>query len=270
MGAAIAVAEAARNLVCSGARPLAITDGLNFGNPEKREIYWQFKETIAGLTAACDVLETPVISGNVSFYNETETGAIFPTPIVGMVGVIEDISKVTGSFFINEGDVILLLGENTNELGGSEYLRMLTGRTIGECPTIDLEREKRVQRLCLEAIGRRLLDSAHDCSEGGLAVALSECCFGKGLGAKIELNDTLLIDALLFGEAQSRIVGSLKESKLDSLLELAGEFGVPARILGRVGSDELKIYVWGREVLSAPVGELEARWRGAIECAMRS
>jgi phosphoribosylformylglycinamidine synthase len=269
-GAAIAVAEAARNLVCSGARPLAITDGLNFGNPEKREIYWQFKEAIAGLAAACNILETPVISGNVSFYNETETGAIFPTPIVGMVGVIEDISKVTGSFFISEGDVILLLGENTHELGGSEYLRMLTGKTIGECPAIDLEREKGVQRLCLEAIGRSLLNSAHDCSEGGLAVALSECCFGKGLGAKIELNDTLPIDALLFGEAQSRIVVSLEESKLDSLLELAGEFGVPAQVLGRVDRSELKIDVCGREVLSAPVGELEARWRGAIECAMRS
>ncbi len=177
-----------------------------------------------------------------------------------MVGVIEDISKVTESFFINEGDAILLLGENTHELGGSEYLRMLTGKTIGECPAIDLEREKKVQRLCLEAIERRLLNSAHDCSEGGLAVALSECCFGKGLGAKIELNDTLPIDALLFGEAQSRIVVSLDESKLGSLLGLAGEFGVPVRVLGRVD------VMTEIDVCRRIAGRSELKLLKAIEC----
>lgn len=267
-GSAIAVAEAARNLVCSGAKPLAITDGLNFGSPEREEIFWQFEESIAGIAEACRVLETPVISGNVSFYNETEEGAIFPTPIIGMLGLIEDVSKTVRSHFKNEGDVIVLLGENTVELGGSEYLKMMAGDTLGKCPNIDLERERLLHTLCLEAINERLLTSAHDCSEGGLAIALAECCFFEGIGADITLRDTLRADALLFGEAQSRIVVSLDNSKLTRLEELSDNLDFPIEIIGRVGGDSLKIRIGGNEVISSPVREMEKHWREAVKCAV--
>lgn len=269
-GAAIAIAEAARNLVCCGARPLAVTDGLNFANPEKEDIYWQFKETIAGMTSACNILGVPVISGNVSFYNETEAGAIFPTPIVGMVGLIEDVSKTIGNSFVREDNSILLLGEFSGEVGGSEYLKLLTGEILGECPSLDLPTEKKLHSLCLEAIEKGLLVSAHDCSEGGLAVALAECCIRGGLGAEVLLESDVRSDCLLFGEAQSRIVVSLGADKVAALSDLSKKYNFSVERLGTVKGRDLSISIGNEEVLRATVKELSDRWRGVIECAMKS
>ena len=187
-GAQIAVAEAARNLVCSGADPAAVTDCLNFGNPEKPDRFWYFKNCVQGIADACMAFNVPVVSGNVSFYNESPKGAINPTPTIGMIGILPDIEKRTTQFFKNEGDEILLLGETKEELGGSEYLKVIHGKVLGDAPELDLEKEKAAQRVVYEAIQKGLVNSAHDCSEGGLAVALAECCVSnkdKALGANI-------------------------------------------------------------------------------------
>jgi phosphoribosylformylglycinamidine synthase subunit PurL len=238
LGGVIAVAEAARNLVCSGAQPLAITDCLNFGNPEKDDVYYQLKECIAGMARACRELKVPVISGNVSLYNETRGEAIYPTPVVGMVGLIEDVSKHCTSGFKNEGDLVFLLGEgNTinSSIGGSEYLELMH-KIIKGNPYIDLEMEKRLHRCCLESIKRGLLCSAHDCSEGGLAIALSESCLTDGLGfISSEWDIEGRLDAALFGEAQSRIVVSVAPKLSWKLQKLADRYQVAAVRLGVVG-----------------------------------
>jgi phosphoribosylformylglycinamidine synthase subunit PurL len=237
-GGMIAVAEAARNLVCVGARPRAVTDNLNFGNPHKPDVYFQMRESTLGMAEACRTLETPVTGGNVSLYNESPQGAIFPTPVIGMVGVLEDVTKVVGAAFQAGGDAIILLGNNTEELGASEYLRTIHGRTAGQVPRVDLEAEKALGEAVLAMADKRLLASAHDCAEGGLAVALVESAvlpIREPRGLTVALEDDLPIDALLFGEAQGRIVVSCAESRVERVLELAAARGVPATRIGTVG-----------------------------------
>lgn len=267
-GAAMAVAEAARNLVCSGARPLALTDCLNFGNPERPDVFWQFSQAVAGMSEACRALGIPVIGGNVSFYNETGTSAILPTPVVGMVGVMDDPGKACRQGFVAPQDSIVLLGSLTDELGGSVYVRMVTGRTAGHVPALDLERERMVQAVCLDGIGRGIIRSAHDVSEGGLAVTLAESCIAGEIGAHVSLPEGMRTDALLFGEAPSRIVVSVAPDDLCALLKLACKAGVPAMLLGCVGDADLTMEVGGRPVVQAPLTELAEAWRGALPGVM--
>ncbi len=246
-GGKIAVAEAARNLVCSGAKPMAITDCLNFGNPEKPEIMWQFSQAIEGISEACRFLDTPVTGGNVSLYNETKGEGVYPTPTIGMVGLIEDLSCHTTAFFKKEGDLILLVGETFEELGGSEYLNVIHKRVEGPIPTIDLKKEKLVQDFVLSAIQSRLVQSAHDLSEGGLAVALAECCIGgqdAPLGAKLNLSSSIREDAQLFGESQSRILLSVSPEHVGPILQLAQKFFCPIQQVGEVGGDRVEISEW--------------------------
>lgn len=234
-GGQIAVAESARNVVCTGAKPLAITNCLNFGNPYNPEIYWQFKEAVGGIGDACNALETPVTGGNVSFYNEDPQGAVYPTPVIGMLGLIEDHTKVTQSGFKNAGDDIILFGETRGEIGGSEYLYQVTGEIIGDAPSLDLNYEKSLQALCLELMRQGRVQSAHDCSEGGLAVAVAECCFQNEMGATIhDLEVTYRPDFTLFGEDQSRIIISAKPADSQAILELSQGHGIKAKVIGRV------------------------------------
>jgi phosphoribosylformylglycinamidine synthase len=240
-GSQIAVAEAARNVVCTGAKPVAITNCLNFGNPYDPEVYWHFREAVAGMGEACRILQTPVTGGNVSFYNENPEGAVYPTPVIGMLGLIEDVTKVLGNRFVRAGDVVVLLGATRGHLGGSEYVLMRHGSIAGDAPPIDLHAELRLQEALLAANGRGLLRSAHDLSEGGLAVAVAECCFGAGqtLGFKGELplGPGERPDAALFGEDQSRVLVSCKPEGLEGMLDVAAQFRVPATVLGEVTGD---------------------------------
>jgi phosphoribosylformylglycinamidine synthase II len=264
LGGVIAVSEAARNLVCSGAQPLAVTDCLNFGNPEKDDVYYQLKECIAGMARACQELKIPVISGNVSLYNETRGEAIYPTPVVGMVGLIEDVTKHCTSGFNNEGDLVFLLGEGktvASSIGSSEYLELIHGVIKGN-PYIDLEMEKRLQRCCLEAIGRGLINSAHDCSEGGLAVALAESSLANGLGfVSYEWDIEGRLDAALFGEAQSRIIVSIAPKSSWKLQKLADRFQIVATKLGVEGGK--RFILKGYTDLS--LKEIGGAWWGGLE-----
>jgi phosphoribosylformylglycinamidine synthase subunit PurL len=238
-GGRIAVAEAARNLVCSGALPRAVTDNLNFGNPLKVEVYHQMSEAVRGIGEACTVLETPVTGGNVSLYNENPRGAIYPTPTIGMVGVIDDLAHITRSSFQEPGDAVVLVGRNTGELGGSEYLKVIHGLVAGDAPDLDLESEKALQQALLSAIRAGMVRSAHDTSEGGLAVALAESCIGDGsapLGLDVDLADDLPPEQLLFGESQSRVVVSCAPEQADRLISHFAEAGVPASRIGVVGT----------------------------------
>ena len=243
-GARIAVAEAARNLACSGAVPLAVTDNLNFGNPHRPENFWQLRECVEGLAETCRAFDTPVTGGNVSLYNENPQGSIDPTPTVGMVGLIEDERHIVTQSFKAAGDVILLLGDWGDELGGSQYVAVVHGRKEGLPPRLHIEREKALHD-ALRALGRAgLLQSAHDCSEGGLAVALAESCVSgaKQLGATVKLATSgLRSDVLLFNESQSRVVISAKQENLASVHEVAGTHGTPVHPLGTVGGLALVI-----------------------------
>jgi phosphoribosylformylglycinamidine synthase subunit PurL len=271
-GAQIAMAEAARNLVCSGALPRAVTNNLNFGNPTKSEVYHQLSEAVRGMGDACRAFETPVTGGNVSLYNENPAGAIYPTPVVGMVGVMESLAHATASGFSEEGDAILLLGRNTGELGASEYLKRVHGTVAGEPPAVDLEGERALQRAVLEAIRAGHVRSAHDCADGGLAVALAESAIAdpeRQLGVEVELEDDLDATALLFGEAQGRVVLSCPPEEVDEMIRIAGEHGVPATRIGTVGE------AGGRFVLRAtgatidvPVGRLADAYHHAIDRIM--
>jgi len=277
-GAAIAVAEAARNVVCSGGEPLAVTNCLNFGNPERPEVMWQFRRAVDGMSQACRALGTPVTGGNVSFYNETLGENIYPTPVIGLLGLVEDVERDrTTQWFKVPGDVVALLGPLGGDpaagLGGSEYLKVIHGLVGGLPPALDLDLEARVQRACLRAIREGLIRSAHDISDGGLAVALAEACFGgpggEGLvGAVIELAPGRL-DGLLFGEEQSRIVISFDPTKASRLREVAEAEGAPLTILGRVGGDHLRITVGGDAVVDRPVGALKRIWTEAIPWLMK-
>jgi phosphoribosylformylglycinamidine synthase len=263
-GGVISVAEAARNLVCSGARPLAITDGINFGNPKNPEVFWQFKQAVLGISKACRALNTPVVSGNVSFNNENPKGSVDPTPIIGMVGLIKNKAKVVTQYFKAAKDVILLLGKTKEELGGSEYLKIIHGLKRGLPPVIDLTLEKNVQKTTLEAIEKGLVESAHDCSEGGLAVALAECCISdpkKRIGAVVNLgNGKIRKDALLFGESQSRIILSATPKNVKKILKISKKNKVPAAIIGEVGGTKLEI----KKLINLSVTELYKNWHNAL------
>ncbi len=268
LGAALAVAEAARNVSCAGALPLAITDCLNFGNPERPEIMWQFAECVEGIAEACRALDTPVVSGNVSFYNETKGRGIFPTPIVAMVGLIEDATAFAAPFFRSEGDLVALLGEAPGELGASEYLAALHGIERGRPAPLDWAREKAVQAACRAGIAARLFRSAHDCADGGFAVALAECCVGGPeaiIGAEVELPRGSRADALLFGEAPSRIIVSFDPSDRERAERIAREAGAPFEVIGRVGGDRLRIGDW----IDLPIGEIRGAWREGLSRALR-
>lgn len=270
-GARIAVAEAARNLACSGALPIAVTDNLNFGNPHKPENFWQLRECVEGLAEACVKFNTPVTGGNVSLYNENPSGAIDPTPTVGMVGLIENAKHITTSSFKKEGDAILLLGEIGHELGASHYLKVLYGRKEGLPPRLDYDRELALQDAIRSLIKSGLIQSAHDCSEGGLAVSLAEACFGeKNFGAEIDLgNSSLRLDALLFNETQSRVVVSVSPANVSAVLSLLEEKKVPARRLGTVAGSELVISANGQKI-SVPIAELHATWADSIPHCMEA
>jgi phosphoribosylformylglycinamidine synthase len=244
IGSSIAVAESARNLACSGAKPLAITDCLNFGNPEKPEIMWQFKKSVEGIGDAARLLGTPVVSGNVSFYNETENKAIYPTPTVAMVGLIENQSKHLTQWFKKEGDIVVLLGETKAELGGSEYLKLIHGLVSGPPPEIDLKAESGLISTLLVGNEMGIINSAHDLSEGGLAVSIAESCFTpRGqIGVKINsLYGKIKEDALLFGETQSRVIISLDSKNIRILENITSKYGVPMEVIGEVRGDRLVI-----------------------------
>lgn len=244
LGAQQAVAEAARNVVCSGARPVAITNCLNFGNPYKPEIYYGFAEAIAGMGEACLVFGTPVTGGNVSFYNEDPDHAVFPTPVIGMLGIIDDTSQIITQWFKDEGDLIFLVGENREELGASEYLHTIFGKNIGPVPELNLAYEKSLQDAVLAAIKAGWVKSAHDCADGGLAVALAEGAIShreKMIGAQVFLDDNLRPDTLLFGETQSRIIITTSEANGEMLVDHFAGAGLPIAAIGRVGGSFLKI-----------------------------
>lgn len=267
-GAKIAVAEAARNLSVSGAIPMAITDGLNFGNPEKKEVYWQFREAILGIKEACEVLGIPVISGNVSFYNESQGKAIYPTPVIGMVGLLENLNHVTTQGFKDKGDVIILAGKNLCELGGTEYLKEIYGLEKGNAPLIDLNFEKRVQSFIRDAINQGLIKSAHDVSEGGLAVAIAESCISGKIGAQIKLDSDIRPDGLLFGESQSRIILSADENNWHKIEDIAKKYDVPIEKIGRVDGNSLMIDLNGERLIDIKIEEIESQWREKISSIM--
>jgi len=267
-GARLVVAEAARNLACSGAKPVALTNCLNFASPERPEVMWQFSETVDGMAEACRALETPVTGGNVSFYNETDGRGIFPTPVIGMVGIIEDIHHVRTQWFKNEGSLIILLGETADDLGATQYTEITGGRIDGPVPRLDLEREIAVINACLKMIQEDLVQSAHDCSDGGLAVALAESAFSsyrrEAVGFKVELEGNLSMEALLFAETPSRIVLSAEDHFLGRIREIAREYNAPLSVIGRTGGDRIGISVRGQSVIDRPVAEAEIAWRGVL------
>ncbi|GIP50246.1 phosphoribosylformylglycinamidine synthase subunit PurL [Paenibacillus sp. DXFW5] len=269
VGGRIAVSEAARNIVCSGAEPLAITDNLNFGSPEKPDIFWQMERSVDGMAEACRVLDTPVIGGNVSLYNENAKGAIYPTPVVGMVGLVHDTDHITTQGFKAAGDVVFLLGETKAELGGSELQAIVHGVVEGRPPQLDLDVEKKLLGAVLAAIQGGLVRSAHDLSEGGLAVALAESCMSGGIGAKVDVASELRSDFALFSESQSRILLSASPEKAETLEKLLAERGVPTARIGVVEGSELSVSVNGTEVLSKPVEQLKRVWEDVIPCLMQ-
>ena len=275
-GAKLIVAESARNNVCVGAKPIAVTNCLNFASPERPEVMWSFSETIDGIKEACEIFETPIVSGNVSFYNETDGRGILPTPTIGMVGLIEDTRKIVTQGFKDEGDLIALLGETKDDLAASEYAQTILGLTtdelieIGEVPNIDLNLEKRVQQTCLSLADKFLLKSAHDCSDGGIAVAISESCFSclnhDAIGAEIELkNENLPTETTLFGESPSRIIISFSADKTSEIEKIAGENDCPFAVIGKVSGKNLNIKINGENIISAPVSELENVWATSLE-----
>ncbi|MEO6193647.1 MAG: phosphoribosylformylglycinamidine synthase subunit PurL [Thermoanaerobaculia bacterium] len=263
-GGAQAVAEAMRNLACVGAEPVGLTDCLNFGNPERPEVSWQFREAIRGISEACRAFGVPVISGNVSFYNETEGASIYPTPAVAMVGVIPDLAGVPEASFRNPGDRIVLLGEDRSEFGGSAYLRLLHDFEQGRPPAVDLDAELRLARLLRSLVARGILNTAHDLSEGGFLISLAEACFGRLLGARVEVP---LAGADLFSESQGRAIVACPPAALDAVLRAAEEAGVPAREIGEVGGDVLAVRSAG-ETFRAPVAGLHEIWSTALPKAL--
>lgn len=267
VGGKIAVAEAARNIVCSGARPLAVTDNLNFGNPEKPEIFWQIEKSADGISEACRTLSTPVIGGNVSLYNESNGTAIYPTPVIGMVGLVEDTAHITTQSFQQAGDVIFVIGETKEEFAGSELQKMTEGRIYGKAPEIDLNVELSRQEALLAAIQNGLVQSAHDVSEGGLGVALAESTFGTdGLGADIQIN--LNSEASLFSETQSRFVVTVKPEHREAFAAAVKD----AKEVGTVTNDGVFTVKnqEGQQWIHAAVNELERAWKGAIPCLLKS
>jgi phosphoribosylformylglycinamidine synthase subunit PurL len=269
-GGKIAVAEAARNLTCSGARPLAVTDNLNFGNPYKPENFWQLREAVEGITEACRAFKTPVTGGNVSLYNESPAGVVDPTPTIGMVGLIDNERHITTQWFKNAGDAIILVGKIGEGLGGSQFLKVCHGHKQGPPPHVDLELEIKVQNAVRDLIREGLIKNAHDCSEGGLGVTLAECCFNpEGIfGADIDLGacDTPAT-AVLFNESQSRIVISIARYDAEKAMSILRERDVPVQQLGKVGGDDLRIRV-NQKSFRWPIASLYDGWFNAIRRAV--
>ncbi len=267
-GAQIAVAEAARNVVATGAQPLAITNCLNFGNPYKPEMFYLFREAVAGMGDACRVFDTPVTGGNVSFYNESPESVVYPTPTIGMVGLVEDISHLTTAFFKNEGDLIYLVGETKPDIGGSEFLKEVYGKVTGDSPVLDLELEHRTQQTVLEAIRRGWVNSAHDLSDGGLAVALAECCImnaEKPIGAQVQIAPgKLRPEWFLFSESQSRFLLSVVPEHREDIESFFWKRDIPIIPLGQVGGSTLNI----KEVFHIPVAELSEIYFQELEKVM--
>jgi phosphoribosylformylglycinamidine synthase len=272
VGGRIAVAECARNVACAGGRPMAITNCLNFGNPRKPEVFFQFREAVTGMGEACVALGTPVTGGNVSFYNESPLGAVYPTPTIGMVGLLEDVDRATTAVFRTAGDSIILLGENTDDIGASEYLRWIHGEVAGRPPACDLKAEARLIEALLEAMADGTIASAHDCSDGGLAVALAESCVMEDdapRGAVVDLGkwSSLPVRSLLFGEAQGRVIVSTPDPA--AVLAIAGRHGVPGAEIGKVGElGGLLVITVGKQRFEAPVTRLATQYHGAIPAMM--
>ena len=264
LGAQLAVAEAARNIVATGARPLAVTDCLNFANPDRPEVYWELEEAIAGLASACRVLDLPVVSGNVSLYNDSNgTSAIYPTPVVGMVGVIDDYGKRVQAGLRAEGDFVLLIGSSHNDIGGSEYLKVEHGHVAGRPPSLDLAREKAVQRLILSAAHSGYLHSAHDCAEGGMLVALAESCLLGGIGVRcpaIRPEPPLRLDAAFFGESPSRFIVSVSSRAMPEMQSLARRHNVELSLLGLTGGDHLEF----EGQLKISLADLRTAWESMV------
>ena len=271
LGAQHAVAEAARNVACAGGLPIGATNCLNFGNPEKPDVMWQFVRAVEGMGTACRALDVPITGGNVSLYNETDGRAVHPTPVVGVVGLIENAERVGRRTFQSAGDVIVLLGESRAELGGSEYLKVVHGLVRGVPPALDLAREAALQRLLVDGISAGIIRSAHDCAEGGFAVALGECCFDTGLGATVEIASVTAAEspladvAALFGESASRVIVSVAPASVADLLARASVHGVPAAQIGSVGGNRIRISVGGRATLDEPLADAETIWSNALD-----
>ncbi len=269
-GAMLAVAEAARNVACAGGEPIGGTNCLNFGNPERPEIMWQFSRAVEGITAACRALDIPITGGNVSLYNETDGKAIYPTPVLGVVGLIEDAQKVIGRGFRGNGDVIFLLGDSRHELGGSEYLKVVHDMVRGVPPELHLKAERALQQLLVAAVREGLARSAHDCAEGGLAITLAECTFGTGgIGLNVDLIGVNTADAwvaasTLFSESASRVVVSVAPERAAAFQQRAKDFGVPARDIGTTGTARVRVFINGRSVIDIAVDEAEAIWDTAL------
>jgi phosphoribosylformylglycinamidine synthase len=269
-GAKLVVAEAARNVVCVGARPIAITNCLNFASPERPEVMWSFSEVIDGMAEACKAFNTPVVSGNVSFYNETEGRGILPTPVIGMVGLIEDVKRVIQPGFKNAGDFVAILGATGEDLSNSQYASLISQPSSnGDVPRLDLETEVSVQAACLRAADAGLLRSAHDCSDGGLAVALAECCFSSlnrgSVGADIDITGEYDLATRLFSETPSRIIVSFDQASLGDIEEIMAAASCQMTLLGNVGSDRLRIESDGDEVIHLDVAEMETAWRSSLK-----
>ena len=274
-GAKLIVAEAARNVVCVGAKPIAITNCLNFASPERPEVMWSFAEVIDGMAEACKAFNTPVVSGNVSFYNETEGRGILPTPVIGMLGLIDDVKRVVQPGFKNPGDFIALLGATKEDLSISEYAALIEGTSTeqfikdGNVPSLDLDAELAVQTACLRAAEDGLIRSAHDCSDGGLAVALAECCFSSpnrpAFGADIDITGEFDLATRLFSETPSRIIISFDQALLGDIEEIVAAASCPMTLLGNVGSDRLLIESDGEEVIQLDVSEMEKAWRSSLK-----
>ncbi|MGH9339440.1 MAG: phosphoribosylformylglycinamidine synthase subunit PurL [Acidobacteriota bacterium] len=268
MGAKLVLAESCRNLVCSGARPLAATNCLNFASPQDPGVMWQFIQSIEGLSEACQVFNTPITGGNVSFYNETKGVGIFPTPVIGMVGKIDNLDKLRGSYFKNSGDLVYLLGETRAELGGSVYLEFCGLPMAGPCPQLDLQAEKQLQDVVLKLIENGLIESAHDLSEGGLAFALAESCFERNLGVEVQIETGLRADVHLFSETPSRVLVSVKEQRESAFLQAVskpGNSSLAATRLGRVRDEIFQIDVNGQPLASIPILNIRDAWERSLD-----
>ncbi len=271
-GAILAVAESARNVACAGATPIGATNCLNFGNPERPEIMWQFAEAVDGIATACRTLDIPITGGNVSLYNETDGIAIQPTPVIGVVGLIEDAAKVLGRVFTQPGASIMLVGSGTPGLGGSEYLKVIHGVVRGTPPAIRLDEERALQQYLVSLAQEGLVQSAHDCAEGGLAVTLAECCFDSGgIGAQVAVaavSDTgardVRLAATLFGESASRVIVSALPEDTDDVLARAGEAGVAAAVIGQTGGDRVSLSVDDGQVIDVALSEIERTWANGL------
>ncbi|HKI47207.1 MAG TPA: AIR synthase-related protein, partial [Balneolales bacterium] len=259
--------EAARNIVCSGGKPLAITNCLNFGNPYKPEVYWVFKEAVTGMGEACRLFNTPVTGGNVSFYNENQKGAVFPTPTIGMLGLVEDIQQDTVTFpFKNEGNLVVYLGAPRLGLGGSEYLSWIHDKTVGDAPNLDLAFEKHLQDGLLAMIHRGWIKSAHDVSDGGLAITLAEMALFSGLGAELDLEDMEgTLTEILFSEAQSGIVIEITPENWDDFEGFCLEEEIPMQHLGEVGGESLNV----EGVFRIPVSQMKEIYESVIPDMMQ-